>query len=49
MHEKFSNRFNFFIKNDVQFNYNVVINIFYILNRFVLHFVNETIRFQTKR
>ena len=49
MHEKSSRRFNFFIKkDDVRFNYNIVINIFYILNKFVLHFVNETICFQTE-
>jgi hypothetical protein len=54
MHEKFSDRFIFSIKNeDIQFNYNIMIDIFYMKhksdNKFVLHIVNEVIRFQASR
>ena len=48
--EKFSKRFNFILKNDdVDFNFNVTVNIFYIQNKSMLHFVNEATRFQTNR
>jgi hypothetical protein len=56
MHEKFSDRFIFSIKNeDIQFNYSIVIDILYMKwksannHKFVLHIMNETIRFQTNR
>ncbi len=54
MHEKFSDRFIFSIKNeDIQFNYSIVIDILYMKhksdNKSVLHIVNETTRFQTGR
>ena len=48
--EKFSKRFNFILRNDdVDFNFNVTVNIFYIQNKSMLHFVNEATRFQTNR
>ena len=48
--EKFSKRFNFILRNDdVDFNFNVTVDIFYIQNKPILHFVNETTRFQTNR
>jgi hypothetical protein len=55
IHEKSSDRFIFSIRNeDIQFNYSIVIDIFYMKhksadNKPVLHIVNETIRFQTNR
>ncbi len=54
MHEKFSERFTFSIKDkDIQSNYNIMIDILYMKhksdNRFVLRMLNEAIRFQTSR
>ncbi len=56
MHEKSFDRFTFSIRNeDIQFNYNILMNILYIEikigneNKFVFHIVNETIRFQIER
>jgi hypothetical protein len=50
MHEKFSNRFIFSTRNEnIQFNYNIMIDIFYMKhksdNKSVLHIMNEMIRF----
>jgi hypothetical protein len=49
--EKSSNRFSFTLKNDLEFNFNVIINILYLkiksnVNKLILHVMNETIRFQ---
>jgi hypothetical protein len=53
LHEKFSSRFSFTLKDDLNFNYNVVMNIFYIkiknVNKSILHFVDETTRFQANK
>jgi hypothetical protein len=56
MHEKFSNRFSFIIKDeDIQFNFNILVNLLYIEiklesdNKSMLHIVNEVTRFQTER
>jgi hypothetical protein len=55
MHEKFLDRFIFSIRNkDIQFNYSIVIDILYMKyksadNKFVLHIMNEAIRFQADR
>jgi hypothetical protein len=50
MHEKFSERFNFSIKDsDSEFNFNILVNILYIDSKLVLHLVNETTRFQVDR
>jgi hypothetical protein len=49
MHEKFSERFSFSIRNDFEFNFNILVNILYIESKSVLHLVNEAIRFQADR
>ncbi len=53
VHEKSSNRFSFTLKDDLKFNYNVIVNILYIeiknVNKSILHLVNETTRFQANR
>ncbi len=55
LHEKSLGRFIFSIKNEnIQFNYSIMIDILYMKyksadNKFVLHIVNETIRFQADR
>jgi hypothetical protein len=54
VHEKSSNRFNFTLKDDLEFNFNVIVNIFYLkiktdVNKSILHVMNETTRFQIER
>jgi hypothetical protein len=49
MHEKSSERFSFSIKDDFEFNFNILVNILYIDSKPVLHLVNEAIRFQADR
>jgi hypothetical protein len=53
VHEKSSSRFNFTLKDDLKFNYNVIMNILYIeikkVNKSILHFVNEITRFQANK
>jgi hypothetical protein len=54
IHEKFFNWFNFTLKNDLEFNFNVIVNILYLkiksdVNKSILHLINETIRFQVDR
>jgi hypothetical protein len=54
IHEKSSNRFSFTLKNDLEFNFNIIVNILYLeiksdVNKSILHVVNETIRFQVDR
>jgi hypothetical protein len=50
MHEKFSSRFSFIIRDeDIQFNYNILIDILYIDSKSMLHIVDEATRFQTGR
>jgi hypothetical protein len=54
IHEKFSSRFSFTLKNDLEFNFNVIVNILYLkiksdVNKSILHVMNETIRFQIDR
>ena len=48
-HNLFSKRFAFIIKNDVDFNFNLIVDIFYINNKFVFHVIDEAIRFQTNQ
>ncbi len=43
---KSSERFKFILKNDVNFNYSVIVDVMYIENHLILHVVNEIIRFQ---
>ena len=42
-------RFSFIIKNDVDFNFNIIVDILYIIFKPVLHIVDEATRFQTGR
>jgi hypothetical protein len=54
IHEKSSNRFSFTLKDDLEFNFNVIVDIFYLeikidVNKSILHVVNETTRFQIDR
>jgi hypothetical protein len=54
VHEKSSNRFNFTLKDDFEFNFNVIVDIFYLkiktdVNKSILHVVNETTRFQIEK
>ncbi len=53
VHEKSSSRFSFTLKDDLKFNYNVIMNILHIeiknVNKSILHLVNETTRFQADK
>jgi hypothetical protein len=54
IHEKSSSRFNFTLKNDLEFNFNVIVNILYLkikfdVNKLILHVMNKTIRFQINK
>jgi hypothetical protein len=53
VHEKFLSRFSFTLKDDLKFNYNIIINILYIeiknVNKSISHLVNEIIRFQADK
>jgi hypothetical protein len=46
---KFSERFKFTLKDDVNFNYSMIVNIMYIENSSISHVVDETTRFQAAR
>jgi hypothetical protein len=43
---KFSERFKFTLKNDVNFNYSVIVDVMYIENNLILHVVDDVTRFQ---
>jgi hypothetical protein len=43
---KSSERFKFILKNDVNFNYSIIVNVMYIENHLILHVIDEIIRFQ---
>jgi hypothetical protein len=54
IHEKSSSRFSFTLKNDLEFNFNIIVNILYLkikfdVNKSILHVMNETIRFQVDK
>jgi hypothetical protein len=53
VHKKSSNRFSFTLKDDLKFNYNVIMNILYIeiksVNKFILHSINEITCFQANK
>jgi hypothetical protein len=54
IHEKSSNRFSFTLKDDLEFNFNIIVDIVYLeikfdVNKSILHVMNETIRFQVDR
>jgi hypothetical protein len=46
---KFSERFKFTLKDDVNFNYSVIVDVMYIENHSILHVINEVIRFQVAK
>ena len=48
-HDRFSKRFVFIIKNDVDFNFNLIVDIFYFNDKSIFHVMNEAIRFQTNQ
>ena len=48
-HDRFFERFSFIIKNDVDFNFHIIVDIFYIERKSMLHFIDETTRFQAGR
>ncbi len=43
---KFSERFKFILKDDVNFNYSIIVNVMYIENNSILHVLDEATRFQ---
>ena len=45
-HGRFSDRFSFTIKGDVDFNFHIIVDIFYIEGKSVLHLIDEATRFQ---
>ena len=48
-HGRSPGRFSFTIKDDVNFNFNVIVDILYIIGKPVLHIVDEATRFQAGR
>ena len=48
-HGRSFERFSFIIKNDVDFNFHIIVDIFYIEGKPVLHFIDEATRFQAGR
>jgi hypothetical protein len=48
-HAKFSERFKFTLKDEVNFNYSVIVDVMYIENHFILHVVDDATRFQTAK
>ncbi len=48
-HEKSSERFRFILRNDVNFNFFIIVNIMYVENSFILHVIDEATRFQAAR
>ncbi len=43
---KSSERFKFILKNDVNFNYSIIVDVMYIENHLILHVIDEITRFQ---
>jgi hypothetical protein len=48
-HEKSSERFKFILRDDVNFNFSIIVNIMYIENNSILHVIDEVTRFQAAR
>ena len=48
-HGKSPGRFRFTLRDDIEFNYNIVVDIMYISGKPLLHVVDEATRFQTGR
>jgi hypothetical protein len=46
---KSSERFKFILKNDVNFNYSIIVDVMYIENHLILHVVDDVTRFQVAR
>jgi hypothetical protein len=46
---KSSERFKFTLRDDVNFNFSIIVNIMYVENNFILHVIDETTRFQAAR
>jgi hypothetical protein len=46
---KSSERFKFVLKNDVNFNYLIIVDVMYIENHFILHVIDDVIRFQAAK
>jgi hypothetical protein len=46
---KFSKRFKFILRDDVNFNFSIIVNIMYIENNLILHVIDEATRFQAAR
>ncbi len=46
---KSSGRFKFILKNDVNFNYSIIVDVMYIENHPILHVVDDVTRFQVAR
>jgi hypothetical protein len=42
-------RFKFILRNDVNFNYSVIVNVMYIENNLILHVIDEATRFQAAK
>jgi hypothetical protein len=45
-HEKSSRRFKFTLRDDVNFNFSIIMNVMYIDNNLILHVIDEVTRFQ---
>jgi hypothetical protein len=48
-YEKSSERFKFTLRDDVNFNYSVIVNVMYVENSSILHVIDEATRFQAAR
>lgn len=48
-HEWSSKKFNFMIKNDIEFNYNIIVYILYIEKKLILNIIDKITYFQVKR
>jgi hypothetical protein len=48
-HGKSSERFKFILRDDVNFNYSVIIDVMYVENSSILHVIDEATRFQAAR
>ena len=48
-HNKSSKRFKFVLREKVNFNFSIIVNIMYIDNNLVLHVIDEDTKFQTTK
>jgi hypothetical protein len=46
---KSSGRFKFTLRDDVNFNYSVIVDVMYVENSLILHVIDEATRFQAAR